>query len=342
MARNDSSPRVTCTPEQVDEAAVWMTLLHSSNRNGRTDDGFRRWLAADPAHPVAFEKVSIAHEVTGSAPREPFLHLRRWERAGMRAGALRATGAIAAVLLLALLGLFFYWRSAGVATAVGEQRLLTLADGTQVMLNTSTRIVVDFGKQRRHVELKNGEALFDVAKSKPSRPFVVSAGGREITALGTSFVVRHDEQRVSITLMDGKVSVASVTRDPTTDRDARTLSPGERVTFARSAVPKIDRPPLERVTAWRSGHVEFDKVPLADAIVEMNRYSATKLALEHAEAGGIPITGIFRTGASVSFAAAVAAAYRLEVVESAGAIMLAGLPGPASAPAARENIPPLR
>ena len=80
------------------------------------------------------------------------------------------------------------------------------------------------------------------------------------------------------------------------------------------------------VTAWRSGRVEFDKMPLAQAIEEINRYNTTKLSYERPEAAAIPITGVFRAGSARSFAAAVAAAYNLEVREAGDRLVLAGDP----------------
>ncbi|MEJ1962448.1 MAG: FecR domain-containing protein [Gammaproteobacteria bacterium] len=91
---------------------------------------------------------------------------------------------MAATLALIALGTFFYLRDAGIGTDVGEQRTLTLADGTRIYLNTDTRVVVRYDEHVRRVELKSGEALFEVAH-RPDQPFVVVAGDRTITALGT-------------------------------------------------------------------------------------------------------------------------------------------------------------
>ena len=50
---------VDCTLEQIDEAAVWMAMLHSQDRDRRTEQGFRRWLEAHPAHALAFEQGAV-------------------------------------------------------------------------------------------------------------------------------------------------------------------------------------------------------------------------------------------------------------------------------------------
>src|SRR5207248_2201360 len=64
------------------------------------------------------------------------------------------------------------------STRLGERQLLVLEDGTQVTLNTSSRVEVDYRGPLRRVNLLTGEALFRVAKN-PNRAFVVTAGNRE-------------------------------------------------------------------------------------------------------------------------------------------------------------------
>ena len=129
-----------------------------------------------------------------------------WEGPGFRISFPRAALAAAATVVLAVLATIFYLHTDAVTTGVGELRTLTLDDGSRVHLNTDTRVRVDYDKQTRHVSLERGEALFEVAK-QPDWPFVVTAGGREIKAFGTEFVVRRDRKRLSVMLMEGKVKI---------------------------------------------------------------------------------------------------------------------------------------
>jgi len=225
---------------------------------------------------------------------------------------------IAAALTVVLLGAFLYLRNAGVGTQVGEQRMLTLADNSRVYLNTDTRVVVRFDERSRTVELKSGEALFEVARSA-ERPFIVVAGERRVQALGTTFVVRRDSEKTAITLIEGKVAVEEFSTP-------KILVPGQRLTFAGKRPPKVDRPPLDKVTAWRQGQVALEDMPLSEATVEMNRYSTVKLVVERPEAETVRVGGFFRMGDSASFARAVASAYGFEVIERSDAIVLAGTP----------------
>lgn len=244
---------------------------------------------------------------------------------------------------LTVLGTIFYLHSDAVVTAVGEQRTLTLEDGTRVYLNTNSRAVVHYDKKFRQVNLEKGEALFEVAK-RPDWPFVVTAGDRQVTALGTAFNVRRDDKDLAVTLMEGKVTVSPVTfvstsvpkrqgdgdstaTQGTPDPEAAaifTLSPGQRLTLAISAPPKVDWPPLEQVTAWQRGQVAFDNTLLKDAVAEMNRYSTVRLEVEDPSAAAIRVSGIFRAGDSANFAQAVARTYRLRVRDEADQVILAG------------------
>jgi len=151
----------------------------------------------------------------------------------------------------------------------------------------------------------------------------VTADGRQIRVLGTQFVVRQEARELAVTLVEGKVVVspaaATVGKQPAvvpgpSGQGAFTLLPGERLTFVPTAAPKIDRPPLERVTAWERGQVALDNTALADAAAEMNRYSRLRIVIDDPRVAAIHVSGIFQAGDSDNFAQAVAATYRLDVI----------------------------
>src|SRR5690242_10358891 len=117
------------------EAAAWIALLHSSERDAEIESGLKRWIGADPLHAAAWEAATDIWNETSSLPRRiprpPLLHSRP------RRSYLRPVLAAAAVSFLLATGVTFqhyFWRP-GVSTAVGEQRTLNLEDGTRVELN---------------------------------------------------------------------------------------------------------------------------------------------------------------------------------------------------------------
>lgn len=326
-----------CSSEQIREAAVWLALLRAPERTTELEAGFQRWLSENAAHRHAFETVSMAWEGLGAlAPSVP-PKLSRWQRAGYRQGFLYSAASVAALVLVAVLGVFLYLQQMGVATGVGEQRLLVLEDGSRVYLNTDTRVVVDYDKERRLVVLKRGEALFEVAKHGPQWPFMVRADDRTITALGTSFLVRHETRQLAVTLIEGKITVARTEAETVTSTKPVegggagagpvTMAAGERLIAESNGIAVIDHPPVEKITAWRSGRVNLDQVTLATAATEMNRYSQTRLVVQSPRAAAIEITGIFRAGDTLNFANAVANTYGLQVAVDGDVITLLGAPG---------------
>jgi transmembrane sensor len=309
------------------EAAAWLARLHGSDRTPELEAGFRRWLEADVANSRAFELATEAWEIAGSVRRgalprmaHPFASSSSpARRKSSRRRVLLAVAAIVGtVLAAAVLDRALNDRRGTYATDLGEQRMLTLSDGTRIFLNTDTRLSVHDEAQRRAVLLEHGEAMFDVAKD-PHRPFTVTAGDREVVALGTSFVVRRELDHVTVTLVDGKVRVTSGAA-----HDARDLSPGQRLTFGAAKRPTLDEPALEDVTAWRRGEVVLDKTRLRDAAEEMNRYSAVKIVVVDGPTADIPLSGIFRAGDSVRFAQAVAETYHLSITHEQQRIVIAG------------------
>jgi transmembrane sensor len=301
------------------EAAAWVARMHAPDRSASVDAAFKRWLESNPLNREAFE---LANDVWDGVARLP----RAASPSGLRP---RRAWALAAMLGAVSIGTgFLGWQAFQVdaepiiRTAVGEQRTLTLQDGSRVSLNTATRIVVEYDGHRRLVRLEGGEALFEVA-ARPDRPFVVVAGRRQITALGTSFLVRDGPRALSVTLVDGRVKVAATAGGRP---GARTMAPGERLTYRDDGSSALDRPNLERLMSWRQGRVMMDHTPLGEAVAELNRYSALPLVVEDAQTRALRVSGIFRVGDPLLFARAIAATYGLEIEQDTDRIVLAGAP----------------
>jgi transmembrane sensor len=335
------------------EAAVWIARMHAPDRTPQVDAGLRRWLKESPEHQRAFDLANELWETAARIPDGALPRMMRWKRVAVATGFAFPRMVAAASMLLVLIavlggGLYFYKNGLfrgepTIATAIGEQRSIILKDGTRVSLNTATRMSVRYDEKLRHVYLESGEALFDVARFT-QWPFVVTAGDREIKALGTTFIVRRDEQKTVITLVEGKVAVSPAPaatgpdtalpepQNPSSPGDSHppetlTLMPGQRLTFAGGEQQvTVDLPELDKVTAWQRGVVALDYTPLAEAVAEMNRYSTTKLVIEEPEAAMAPISGVFRAGDSLFFAQAVAETYNLQVAEEPGRIILSGVP----------------
>lgn len=206
------------------------------------------------------------------------------------------------------------------ATAIGEQRVLVLEDGTRVTMNTGTQIAIDYRQDRRIVRLLRGQALFDVAHN-PSRPFSVVAADRQVVALGTVFEVRLDRDRLQVTLVRGRVKVTQQggadSLEPSTPVF---LDPGQQFAAAlgsaRVEAPAVARVDVEKQLLWRQSRVEFDDIPVAQAVAELNRYSLQPIVIADSRAGSMRISGVFRTGDPEAFADLVGAMLPISASEN--------------------------
>jgi transmembrane sensor len=279
------------------EAAAWMALLHSSERNAEIEAGLQRWIAADPLHAATWEAATDIWTETASLPRR--IPRPSISSSPARASYLRPVLAFAVTIVLIISGLTLrhYWPTA-LTTTVGEQRTLTLEDGTRIELNTNSHLTVSFDRHTRTVNLTSGEAYFQVAHEQ--RPFIVIAGERKILALGTSFTVRRDEAAddpLTVTLIEGRVAVEAVETNSALSEvastEARVLRPGERLRIRKHLAPTLDSPSIDKATGWMRGQLIFDHTPLREALAEFNRYSALKIRVASDKTGAIPVGGIF-------------------------------------------------
>ena len=311
------------------QAAAWIARLHGPNRTREVEEGLRQWLQADAEHTAAFEVLTDIWEKTA--------RLRRTRSTAIPKSVARLSLARA---LLAMIVVAFVGQGVVrgdhtnvVTTGIGQFRTIILADGTRIHLDADSRLIVRYSRRVRHVALLDGQAYFAV-RHRATWPFVVTAAGHLIRDLGTEFNVRREGDVLAVTLVEGKVTVSAVRagasgahrRDAAMSADlsavaasgaahALTLSPGERVTFVGTRGARIDWPHLARVMAWEHREVVLDNTSLGQAVLELNRYSRQRIVIDDPTVAAIRVSGIVQAGASSSFAAAVAKAYRLSALQ---------------------------
>lgn len=272
------------------------------------DDGadLQAWLQQDPARAGAYADTEQAWRSAGELADDA--DVRAWTAAALqatrprrrgRAWAWLAAASLAGLVVAGYLLRDTLWPSVAVyATALGEQRTLTLADGSEVTLNTDSLLRVRYGARSRRLELQRGEALFEV-EHDAARPFAVVARDGTVTALGTRFGVRNEADAVTVTLQRGSVRVQRPYAQ------ARVLQPGQqaRLPVAGSGIALQD---VDAAAAlgWAEGWLKFRRVPLGKVIAEANRYSARRLSLGDPALADVPLSGSFRVGDNPSIAAA--------------------------------------
>ncbi|MDR6626165.1 transmembrane sensor [Caulobacter segnis] len=284
-----------------------------------TRQALQDWLSLDPEHRLAFQQVTETWEFLpgAAALMSPTQSASARSSRGFapRRSAIRPAfaGLGLAACVLAAIGVITIKGGPVYVTEEGQHRAMTLADGSRLTLNTDSRAKVIYSATERRIRLDRGEAAFDVAHD-PAHPFVVVAGTTEVRALGTAFVVRRQGDRVSVTLVRGKVEVSGAGADSRgAKRVLAILTPGQRLRVAPQAQPQLDTPPIEMVTAWEQGEVIFEGATLAEAANEMNRYGPIKVTVD-ADVSDLRISGVFATNQAAEFATAAAQLHGLKVV----------------------------
>ncbi|MEL1263044.1 FecR family protein [Pseudoxanthomonas putridarboris] len=304
------------------QAAEYFTKRRGATPADRRER--EQWLEEDPLHAEAYADFQRIWDRSGDQANDPELQaLRSRDLAAVRRHRWfrpQRFLAVAATLVM-LVGAGYIVLNIQratlpitLATELGERRTEVMPDGTEIVLNTDSAVSVVYSGDERSIELVRGEAQFDVAKD-PEKPFVVSVDGASVTALGTSFQVRRDAGSTIVTLLEGSVAVAQ--------RDERhVLKPNERaVLSARNGLSIASIDP-EQATGWLDGWLRFRGTPLAEVIVESNRYSPKKLRLGDPRLADVQFGGNFRAGDADSIADAASMILPVRIERRAGEIIL--------------------
>lgn len=155
--------------------------------------------------------------------------------------------------------------------AKGQEYHLVLSDGTEVWLNSDSRLKfpITFPNGQRVVELI-GEAYFDVTKNK-SAPFIVKTAAMNIKVLGTAFNIsaypREEEQQT--TLVTGKI--AAMLND--SESTLLELLPNQQIIYNvesnKYAVKYVD---AESYGDWRGGVFVFEEATLETITNKLARW----------------------------------------------------------------------
>lgn len=175
-------------------------------------------------------------------------------------------------------------------TAFGEQKTVTLPDGSEVHMNVSTELVLHYQAHRRQLTLLKGEAMFAVQSDK-NRPFIVDAGQVQVEVTGTVFNVRrHAQGNVEVAVTEGSVQVSS---GPWWNRQQASLTPGMLAQGSEEQAWSVQRTDVAAHTAWRQGKVVFRDQTLDEVVQEMNRYLPETIELMDEKLKRLRMAGVF-------------------------------------------------
>ncbi len=204
------------------------------------------------------------------------------------------------------------------ASALGQQRLVHLADGSTIDLNTDSEVVVHYDHGVRTARLVRGEAVFHVAPGR--RLFSIKAPSARIDLQDAVLAVRLDGPETVVRLVQGVALVGS-----TAQTSALALNSQSEVRIGASPprVRTVSPEELDRTLAWEHGGIALQGETLDSAAHEFNRYNARKIIVSDAATRSLQVGGYFNAHDIGGFTRAVSAALPVRAsLTAAGNIVL--------------------
>ena len=300
-----------------EEAALWVARLRTGGLGQEEIAAFEAWRAASDRHARAFEDLEASWGELGALEE-----LNDLGRSVLDLGPERVTWyrrrsfmAMAATFAVAVIGAAVYSTSVPsglmhheqLATAVGEQKTISLPDGSTIQLNTDGALAVDYDRDAREIRLSKGEAHFNVARD-PARPFTVLTDNGSVTAVGTAFTVRlRDNARLEVTVAEGRVALAAPTIPHEQDAPREIVhaaSPVAELTKGQIAlfqthveeIAHVSEAELNRKLSWRQGMLAYAGESLEDVIADVSRYTSIEIEIADPHLSDVMIQGYFKVG----------------------------------------------
>lgn len=279
-------------PRAAKQAAQWLVLMHSGEMTDADRLACDRWRASHADHELAWQRAALVSKKFGLVPAKVGAPVLR------NAAAMNRRAAIKTLALLIAAGPVAWtayrvapWQEwiANEHTATGEQREITLPDGTRLAMNTATAIDIAFDDKTRRIFLRSGEIMVTTAKDPAAvaRPFIVESLQGSMRALGTRFIARQDNGYSRVAVTEGAIEVTPKDNQS----GAFIVGAGEQANFNNEAgaLQAID----QHADAWAAGVMYAEKMSLSDFIAEVSRYRPGILRCDPAIAD-LQVSGAFQ------------------------------------------------
>ena len=311
-----STPKLSA--QIVEQASDWFIEFSEGTVDASAREQFDAWLRRSPEHVQAYLKIAAlwedapvlgkrrvlpsddlvarvlaegnvvsldlrgSHASTAPAPTP---HHEASNRPRLRFLALAAS-----LFILLVAGAFFYDQRGTYSTATGEERSVSLEDGSMLDLNSQSKVRVRFSTHERRVELLRGQALFRVTRDA-ARPFIVSTDTTQVRAVGTQFDVYRKSGGTVVTVIEGRVAVPPP--GLLQQEGEVLLAAGEQLTVTPESISQPRAADVTLTTAWTQRKIAFRGATLGEVVEEFNRYNTRRLVIADPTLMPTRISGVF-------------------------------------------------
>ncbi len=283
--------------DSIEQASIWMARLWADDVAEHDKQAFQTWRTASPDNEFAWQQLEQIQRKFSNIPQPGLsrkvlsksrdLPPNRESLRGISRRQLLLLGGIS----LGTLGLVLNSKSerllgAEYVTATGEIRTITLSDGTQMSMNTATRVFVDFNQYERRLHLLEGEIL--ITTSHHLTPFFVNTQQGKVMPIGTRFSVQQRAEETLVTVYAGEVAL-----QPKQKQNTMHIFAGENASF--SGIDLLAKNKNSSVDAlWLEHKIMAQSTPLPEFIKELSRYRKGVLNVDE-NLNNIKLTGVFST-----------------------------------------------
>lgn len=275
-------------------AALWYIRLRDAEPDAPERSEFERWLMTSPVHQAEYESIcstmdqlatpkSLA-KLADAMEQNAFL-----EKSVKRQKVVKHIAHVVAICAIGLFALFAnkqyeVWLQQPVLQSVAQNPVgnittHTLDDGSRVTLSGNSQMEVTFYRHERHIQLKKGEAIFDVTKD-PNRPFIVETDLAKVTVLGTRFAVNKLSKLVRISVDHGSVRVEPNSQNPEMAEHSKLLTNGQVVEVYPNKTAVITQRRAADAFAFVNGKLVFEWADTYEIADTLSRYRARPVVAE--------------------------------------------------------------
>lgn len=300
QAPSSSSPVLVDKPdpERLKQAAYWFATLVDDEVNEQEKNDWRDWCQQCPENAQAWryiEQVSQRFQAFEQSNQQETAYsaLNSAQQVTVsRRDSLRLLSGL--LLIGAGSGLGWYYTPFGGKvqgmladhhTGIGEVKPLTLADKSQLWLNTDSALNVHFSDRQRLLQLVRGEVLIDTAHEK-KRPFIIQTAQGSLQALGTRFSVQQLADSSRLSVFDGAVEITCRQSGHNS-----IIRAGQQTAFDNIGLQQQEHA-SQAHQAWSQGLLLADRITLKDFILQVGRYHPHVIQVSERVAH-IPVMGTF-------------------------------------------------
>ena len=280
------------------EAALWFGRMRNAEPDDPRRGRFEAWLMASPEHAAEYAAFDDLWSDLDSTPRVQAIagamsRRRHGTQRRLRAGAL----ALVAVCVGVIAGqqAWMHWPQYELEIAAGPVRRIALPDGSEIVIDAASQATVRYTRSGRHVELKSGDAIFDVARDV-QRPFEVDGGAAHVSVLGTRFAVTRLDESTRVSVERGRVSVESDSVTP-----GLLLTAGQVAEVDAASILRMSNKRAEDAFAFQRGSLVFDEATLAEVAQSLSRHRSEPVRVASALRSEPRVTAVVQVADIESF-----------------------------------------